>query len=317
MPISPTRKGKLHHAPAWLRNRYFECKNMAQYEGSWSRGVWKYVLRRIRPRAVVLFYPDLPGIGAMPLALCEVLGYRLTSDPSEPADAGMLYEDESEVRTQWPQEARVRGNVVNASCTDIRKSHVQEVFGRVFGYALAVDPCTHEGPMVEKSDDNGTKDGRVVHGPLPPDRVLEGRVYQRLVDNRIGGGRVRDLRVPVFGGRVPLVYYKERDEEKRFESRAPYGRMVQTSDELSAWELDRLAAFTRELGMDYAEMDVLRDAADGRIYVVDANKTPFGPPGAITPEESKQAFRILAKEFERLLLGDASQPEGAGVRAPA
>lgn len=302
MPISPTRKGKLHRLPPWARSRYFEWKALSQVEDSWLRGAWRYAARRIRPRGVVLFYPELPRPGAMPLVLCEVLGYRLTNDPSIQADAAMLYEDVSLVQARLPEGLTVKGNIVNAACLDIRKSHVQEVFARTFGYSLGVDPRVHEGPMVEKSDENGTKDGRIVHGPLPADRVLTDCVYQRLVDNRIGGGRVRDVRIPIFGGRVPLVYYKERDEENRFESRAPYGRMVETSDELSAEELDRLAAFTRELGMDYAELDVLRDAGDGRIYVVDANKTPFGPPGAISRDEATRALRTLAQEFQTLLM---------------
>lgn len=311
MPKSPIRKGKLDRFPEWLKNGYYELKALARSERSWLRGAWRYVKRRVRPRAVILFYPDLPPLGAMPHLLSAALGYRMTNDPSEPADAAMLYEDVSVASARLPADLDVPGNVVNEHCWNIRKSHVQDVFARTFGYTLGVDPLTHEGPMVEKSDENGTKDGRIVHGPLTKEQIRADCVYQRLVDNRIDGGRVRDLRIPIFGGLVPLVYYKERVEENRFESRAPYGQLIQTDEALTLHECDRLEAFTRELGMDYAELDVLRDAGDGRIYVVDANKTPYGPPAAISAEETGRAIQRLAQSFELLLLGNALSSSGA------
>lgn len=32
------------------------------------------------------------------------------------------------------------------------------------------------------------------------------------------------------------------------------------------------------MGLDYGELDILRNNLDGRIYVVDVNKTLWGPP---------------------------------------
>jgi hypothetical protein len=40
---------------------------------------------------------------------------------------------------------------------------------------------------------------------------------------------------------------------------------------------------------------VLRDAADGRLYIVDANRTDMGPPIALKLTEKLEATRLLAR----------------------
>ncbi len=49
---------------------------------------------------------------------------------------------------------------------------------------------------------------------------------------------------------------------------------------MSGQEISNLLQFCQLMGMDYGELDVLRDRQDGRIYVVDANSTPLPPPPA-------------------------------------
>ena len=52
--------------------------------------------------------------------------------------------------------------------------------------------------------------------------------------------------------------------------------------------------FARALGIDYGELDILRDRDDGRIYIVDVNNTPFGPPNHLPWSDSRRAVRRLA-----------------------
>ena len=48
---------------------------------------------------------------------------------------------------------------------------------------------------------------------------------------------------------------------------------------LSIDEAEKIRLFCERMKLDYCELDVLRDKNNGRIYIVDANSTPAGPPG--------------------------------------
>ena len=51
---------------------------------------------------------------------------------------------------------------------DISKTRVDEAFSKVFGYSPMVDPRTHAGPLVRKSERNGAHDGEIIIGPVEP-----------------------------------------------------------------------------------------------------------------------------------------------------
>jgi len=61
-------------------------------------------------------------------------------------------------------------------------------------------------------------------------------------------------------------------------------------------------------------MDVLRDR-DGRIYVVDANNTPAGPPNGMTAEQRLHAARILTAALRDMLDDWVAQAGRAEVHA--
>jgi len=47
---------------------------------------------------------------------------------------------------------------------------------------------------------------------------------------------------------------------------------------------------------------VLRHNATGKIYVIDVNNTPYGPPSGMKANESKRAVEILSKAFNKEFL---------------
>jgi len=208
-----------------------------------------------------------------------------------------------------------RSGALNARLRDASKRRVQQVFAEVFGYALAVDPTTHVGPCVAKSDRiNAAHDGRVVECPLAdPDPDL---AYERLIDNRADEGTVVDLRVPVLGGEIPFVYLKRRPVGARFANHNIAVSVVPTDEALSAEERDRIGAFCRAMGLDVGELDVLRDAGDGRIYVVDVNRTPWGPPRPGRVADAVRAVRAYAAALARLA-ERAGAAQGRGDSPPA
>ena len=87
---------------------------------------------------------------------------------------------------------------------------------------------------------------------------------------------------------------------------------------MSEAERSRLLAFSDALHMEYGELDVLRDRGDGRIYVVDANKTPSGPARGFETAQSVEALRALRPAFEALVAESARRlAVGAGAPRPS
>ncbi len=189
--------------------------------------------------------------------------------------------------------------IINQQCTDISKSQVEQVFARVFGYSLAIDPTIWQGKAVEKSDENGAHDGRIVDCPRQP---IAGKVYERLLVNSDNGHTVLDYRSPTIGGEIPLVFIKERPINQRFANFNTKVRLVKPAQLFSPEELLLLSRFCREMGLDFGGLDVLRNREDGRIYVVDVNKTDMGPPTSLGFVDQFRALRILAAAFRKFVL---------------
>lgn len=103
-------------------------------------------------------------------------------------------------------------------------------------------------------------------------------MYQKLVDAPVGDGLVEDFRIPVVGQLIPFVYLTHRRVALRFESSAWRVRAFETQEVLAAEEVRLILLFCRRLGLDLGELDVLRDPRDGRLYILDTNPTPWGPP---------------------------------------
>lgn len=261
------------------------------------------------PRKTILCYPMRPAPYAVLYKLCAVAGYWITTDPGEPCDAVFRWHDvtRSDLGSLPHDEA-----AVNRRCTDIRKRRVSRVFADVFGYDLSVDPTTYVGRAFMKSDENATHDGVVIDCPIPADEVSPGSVYQRAVDNRRDDADgFYEYRVPVLGSAIPVVYVKYRPPDTDYKAFDAVD-IVSPEAVLSETERAQVLAFAGALGMEYGEMDVLRDRGDGRIYVVDANNTPSGPSRGFRPEQSVEALRALRPAFEALLAGSARKLAAAG-----
>ncbi len=256
------------------------------------RAAWRIV--RARPR--VLFYPELPRPQTVVYRVCAALGYSITNDPRKPADLVLKWEPATRSAAFAPLDDLARNQrVVNRLCNDISKERVNDAFAEAFGYPLAVDPLTHDGPCVEKSDDNALHDGRIVSCPIPERRI--GYVYQRLVDNRTGDSHVVDLRLPVIGSTLPFVYLRSRPVDRRFRSGNESVEMAHVYGIFDREEVLAILRFCQLLQLEYGELDILRDRADGRLYVVDANNTPYGPPSGIGARDSERAVQLLAAAF--------------------
>lgn len=277
-------------------------------------------------------WPSMPERPHLAWKVARLCGLRLVGRPTDQAKIGFLFSDSTHV--QGPRQGDLPAGVpiINERCLDISKKRVEQAHQRVFGYGMAVDPTTHNGPMVIKSDTNAAHDGRVVQGPI--DRTEPGNVYQIVIDNAttdIDGRKVRvptvlDLRVTVVGSELTGAYRKYRHASHRFDNTNEHAFFHKPGELFSVEEQRQLIAFAQDMGLDLGEIDVLRDNATGRIYAIDANNTPHSPPAVLEgPLAAWPIMTAAAEAFERQFLTGSPptgpqgvvepKPEGAAVPA--
>lgn len=243
-------------------------------------------------RPTIAFFPDKPRPWYFIWPVMHVAGAKVISDTST-ADIVFQFDD-STITDNEPPKTRDDAVLVNFHCNDISKTLIASVFEQAAGYDLSADPRTYTGAMVEKSELNGAHDGRIIVGPMDP---IEGKTYQRLIDNEIPGGMVEDLRTCIVGGEPRIVYRKRRLLERRFMNENQEVLLDNIDKVFSKEELDIIRKFAAGINLDWGGIDVLRDRATGKIHIVDANKTDMGPPIALPLGAKLRATRRMAKAF--------------------
>lgn len=248
--------------------------------------------RLLEPGPRLWFTPNPPPPWYLIWNAAAWIGARQAHTPEE-ADAIVYFEDAT-----WGSGAQQAAlPCINGACTDVSKSHVAEVFERVFGYPLRIDPEIACGDIVEKSELNGVHDGRVIATPM---MARPGRVYQRLIET--GDEEcIEDLRTPCVGGEPVVVFIKRRPSRDRFANYNTNVSLAEPREVFSETELDRIRAFVREMRLDWGGLDILRERHGGRLYIVDVNKTDM-PPLALPFAEKMQASQRLGRALERLIL---------------
>ncbi|WP_093094615.1 hypothetical protein [Shimia aestuarii] len=200
----------------------------------------------------------------------------------------------------WPDRASPYENpipeAINGRCLNIDKDFISAAFENVFGYRILVNPKATETPYVRKSLRNAAHDGIVIEKPT---KVEEGYVYQRLIDNRINDEEIEDLRLIFIGEILPQFYRRTRLTDKRFKNVDTGVYLERTLSYFAQAEIDLVGELCRKVGLDYGEVDVLRDRVDGKIYVVDVNRTPFGPPRKISRADEVAAVKMMGEFFSQ------------------
>jgi len=256
------------------------------------------------PSFSIYFTPERARPWYLIWAVSRAAGAKLAKDAAH-ADVVMQFEDATYSPNDPPTKLQPGVKLVNFNCRDVSKTNVARACAAAFGAPLAVDPTTHSGPAVEKSEINAAHDGRIVQCPT---QAAPGRVYQRVIDNRMPANLdlVEDLRTCTIGGRPICVFIKRRQVSKRFLNTNTEVLLRTPEEVFSQSEMEQIAAFTREIGLDWGGVDVLRDRTDGRLYIVDANKTDMGPPIALNLPDKLVATRMLAKAFRNFVRGETN-----------
>lgn len=249
----------------------------------------------------LLVYPHYPSRGSTIYKIGKRMNYNITNKPKKKMDVAVYWEYLTfREEFQYLESIANKVKVVNLFSRDISKVYVDEVFKKVFGYSTFVDPKSYEGPIVKKNDVNAKHDGAILQGPLQD--VEEGFVYQLLIDNSFNDDLVEDLRVPIINEVLDFVYIKHRQISERFKNTTVNTVIKKSIEVLSQDEINLLNAFCKELKLEYGELDVLRNKNDGKIYVVDVNNTPQGPPAHTSKEDADFALDTIADAFQKAFL---------------
>lgn len=245
----------------------------------------------------IWFFPQCPdGMNYSIEKVCAELGIKMVPDRTARTTLGFVQEDAT-INQQFIANG-IR--LLNARCTNISKVYVERIFEDVFGYPLAVDPTTYRGIGVCKSNTNAIHDGRIIELP-----VLQGepeKVYELLIDNSVDGGAVEDIRISVVGNKLPLAYLKRRWAYMRFHNANFAVTVVDVEAVTTEIERNLIVKFAQAMGLDFGELDVLRDRASGKIYIVDVAKTPFGPPTRLAFGPKTKAVKKIAQAFQKEFL---------------
>jgi hypothetical protein len=264
-----------------LRRRTIGDRHVAAYY--WAKSKFKNAGK-------VWVYPD-GAAGSSIDRVCAQLGLKITRTMSPDVLIGLYYDDDTFIKP--PPQADFR--ILNANCLDISKSRVEQVFHEVFGYPLAIDPLTYSGRAACKSNLNGKHDGSVIDCPI--EKIAPGRVYEKLIDNAVSDYLVEDIRLVVIGKQLPVAYRKTRFIEQRFSNYTRSARRVPLNSVVSRSEQELILQFASKMHVDWAELDAMRDRTDGRLYIVDVNKTPGGPPSRMPFFPKIAAVKLMAEAF--------------------
>jgi len=257
--------------------------------------------RIFRPRTI-LFYPHTPSrIDYKMYKICYLLGYKIINNPKKHFDQVFIWDSSTRKKSdETLVHLTEKFECINKDCKDISKKTVQSVFEEVFGYPLAIDPLTFLGQCVVKSDLNGKHDGQIIKCPV--NEIKENVVYQRLVNTQFDDEFVEDIRVPIFGERIPLVFKKYRSINDRFDN---YKKTViaDPCDLFSEEEMKKIIYFCRRMGLDCGELDVLRDRDNGQLYIVDVNNTPW----SVKPKKGEEkaywaSHKVMTNTFEEVFM---------------
>lgn len=263
---------------------------------------WWFVLSTLvrtgkRPDGV-LCYPDYPGSRTIIRKVCRSLGLEVHNRPDRKHRVALVYQDATVIQPEAIKP--ISKEAINYQCLDISKDAVDEVFFAVFGYGTRINPKTWTGRAVEKSLENAVHDGKVVDCPVAEPR--KDAIYQVLIDNSNAKNEVVDMRVAITGNELSLLYLKHKSLEQRFTNETHLSQLAPIHEHLSDGEVTKILQFTKAFGLDYGELDVLRDRASNRIYIVDVNKTAYGPPAHLSRAEAHKAVRVLAESFKQQFL---------------
>lgn len=210
----------------------------------------------------ILFYPDPLNNICRLYPIVKNLNIDHHNDPNKPYDHFMFWSYNKTICP--PDDILTKGKkIINIGCLDITKSRVEEIFQT----GISVDPLTHNGCCVKKSEGQAFHDGEIIQCPSNRE---SGYVYQKAIDTKNDRGHFVDYRI-FYSGQIDLVIKKEKSE--MFKTKLISVEVIDPNIVLSNERQNEIAIKCKKFGLDFGELDMLFDK-DGRPHVIDVNNIP-------------------------------------------
>ncbi len=290
-----TVKSRTHFDAAFINDARVVAKLYLHYK--WGKGRQKLTTAQTHP--TLAFFPNPVGPWYNIWLILKHTTIKTVKDIHK-ADYIFIFDDKTQTQSAQQLPETIRAKLINHKVTDISKSHVGEVFKSVFGYDISIDPTSFSGKAVEKSDENGTHDGRIITCPILQSDVKAGYSYQRFIDSSFSGQTSEDLRIACVFGKIGAVFHKHKAFDKLFSTSYLSTTVHEAEERFSKNELDLIEKFCADMGLDFGAIDVMRDKSDDKIYIVDVNKTCM-PVLSLSPKEQYRSLKMIAKLFEAQL----------------
>jgi len=256
----------------------------------------------------ILVYPHKITNGAKLWHVCKELNIKIINNPKDDFDYAIYWNNQTisspdKIIKNIAQKMRV----INIGCFNVLKSNVDKIWQQVSGYNIKINPAKFNYKYVRKSQlqyrsHTGEKhDGIIFDFKQKRDPKY---VYQRLIDTSLGSKkfrRYRTLRLPIFNDNIPCLIIKESiDRFKEVKTRIS---ICDPLDYFSFNELLLIRKFRKKFGVDYGELDILRDKNTNRIYVIDVNNLAGdGMFGKLPFEEITKLKILFAQTFKKEFL---------------
>ena len=253
-----------------------------------------------QPKKKIICYPRRPFNPLYMIAKVRWgLPVKFTSSVHE-ADLEVYFDDHT--NSQFKEMTNGKNiKTINKNCINISKSHVDRIFKEVFGYSLIVSPLEDNYLIIEKSEENAKHDGRIILSPISSHLIDQSKVYQKVINNIYNDFAI-DYRVVWVKDEIVLTYVKYALKKDRFKSKTVYSKIEAVTKLFSKLEIKLIKSFCRNFQLDFGELDILRDRQTKKIYIVDVNKTAWGPPDKIKLQDGKKAIQLINKKFHQSYL---------------
>lgn len=240
-------------------------------------------------------YPQFPSRKSTIYKISRKLKFNLVTTTFKNTTNGINFHDSTFQNSfQFPDGI----NIINKNIYDISKKRVDEVHLDVFAYNTFIDPTKHIGKCVSKSNENAVHDGIEIQCPI--ETKENNKVYQIVIDNQEGSLFV-DYRVCVMKSDIVIIYKKYKTPELRF-TNDTCKASIENLSTIPESIKKNIIIFCNKMQCEFCELDVLKDNKTDLWYVIDLNKTPYGPPASLSKKDKKKAVETLSNGFAKNFL---------------
>jgi hypothetical protein len=249
-----------------------------------------------RENGTVWITPFFPSRNTTIYKISRKLKFNLVTSPFNNTKTGINFNDATFQNTPNLYPANIR--IINENIYDISKKNVDEKHMAVFGYNTIIDPKHHLGHCVVKSNDNALHDGLITKCPI--EHAEKNKIYQILIDNQEEELFV-DYRVCIMKSEIIITYKKYKEKKLRFTNETCKAEICK--NEIIPEDVrKKIVEFCLVMQADFCELDVLKDNGTKQWYIIDLNKTPYGPPASLSTKDKNKAVEILSNGFYKNFL---------------